>query len=71
MALQGINLPLAFNGQDGIWRKGFPGVFFLFLYVCCAQDNSNYAFSRYFKPLRQWTMQPTILIKNFKKQILV
>ncbi|URD93531.1 hypothetical protein MUK42_35882 [Musa troglodytarum] len=31
MVLQGVNLPLAFNGIEAIWQKVFEVQYFLFL----------------------------------------
>jgi len=32
MALQGVNLPLAFTGQEAIWQKVFMVIFQIILY---------------------------------------
>ena len=43
MALQGVNLPLAFTGQEAIWLKVFKvkKLLFLFLYFFSKYVNTN------------------------------
>lgn len=47
MALQGINLPLAFTGQETIWQKVFQvcGCASLLFETFCILNNLNCAFS--------------------------
>ena len=47
MALQGINLPLAFTGQETIWQKVFQVCVCasLFFETCCILNKLNCAFS--------------------------
>ena len=33
MALQGINLPLAFTGQEAVWQKVFKVVLWTYIYI--------------------------------------
>jgi hypothetical protein len=39
MALQGVNLPLAFTGQEAIWQKVFQVCVRLFFKTCCLLNN--------------------------------
>lgn len=38
MALQGVNLPLAFSGQEAIWQKVFKVKRYLLVYAFMDED---------------------------------
>lgn len=40
MALQGVNLPLAFTGQEAIWQKVFMVVIIIIMFHMTLSSNS-------------------------------
>lgn len=50
MALQGINLPLAFTGQEAIWQKVFQVISFspLFFHPCFCLVKNNEQINGFF-----------------------